>query len=172
MHKRTEGNSLKYESLFDISGNLEQWALRNTVRSPLRRKEKINLRLLRTKTTKMLTFDFFLYFSRLLMSQRIPEVEIIKYVKGFLASNERFSEHFCWPMELMLALGISGFILINPLNFRALSVSNILNVLCVHYRDKAKKCSGRIFGNKYRTGLKNELFHRERPKLNALQFIQ
>lgn len=75
-------------------------------------------------------------------------------------------------MELVLALGISGFILINPLNFRALSTCNKLNVLCVHYRGKAMQSSDWVLVNKNRTDLKNELFHRERPKLNALQLIQ
>lgn len=48
-------------------------------------------------------------------------------------------------MELVLALGISGFILINPLNFRALSTCNKLNVLCVHYRGKAMQSSDWVY---------------------------
>lgn len=95
------------------------------------------------------------------MTRRIPEVEKENIWEAFSASNERFSEHFCWPMELVLALGISSFILINPLNFRALPISNTLNVLCVHYGGQAAHCSGRALGNKNRTGLKRELFHRE-----------
>ena len=75
-------------------------------------------------------------------------------------------------MELVLALGISGFILINPLNFRPLSFSGILNVLRGQYRGKATHCSGRALVNKNRTDLKSELFRRERPNLNALQLIQ
>lgn len=68
----------------------------------------------------MLIYSFSLYFSR----QTPDDLENskgrkIKYVGGFSCHNWKFSEHFCWPMELVLALGISGFILINPLNFKS-----------------------------------------------------
>lgn len=164
MHK----NSLRYESLLDICGNLEDsWHLSTVMRSS-EEKEADKSKTIENKNKK----NAYIYFLSLLLLQipdnflRTPEWE------AFLTSKERFSEHFCWPMELVLALGILGFILINPLNFRPLSLSSILNVLRGQYRGKATHFRGRALVNKNRTDLKSELFHRERPNLNALQLIQ
>lgn len=64
MYQRTEGDNLKYKSLLDISGYLEDNVPMSTLMKFSRRKEQINIRLLRIKTTKMLIYGFSLYFSR------------------------------------------------------------------------------------------------------------
>lgn len=67
-------------------------------------------------------------------NKMLPEKLGVSQTQGFLHT-------FADTGDLVVALSIWGFILINPLNFRVLCISNARNVQCVPCRGEAVGCS-------------------------------